>query len=49
MGSLSNSTHQNQQPCLASVDEEALIIVWLFVAAAEAETVTLLQDQKLAE
>lgn len=48
-GSLVNSTPQNQELCLAVEEEKAIIVTGLFVAAAETETITLLQDQKLAE
>jgi len=49
LGSLVSSTLQNQKPCLAIEEEKAVNVTGLFVAAAETETITLLQDQKLAE
>jgi len=47
--SLSSSRCQKQEPHLAVEKKEVLIVIVFFIAAAETETITLLQDQKLAE
>lgn len=46
-GLIGNSTPQTQEPAVG--EEKAVIVTGLFVAAAETETIPLLQDQKLAE